>query len=365
VPLARIERIAGELAAHRPSVALAGYTRDGAPRSVAVALAVSHLNALLGAYGEDGLLRAARFEAETDSRSLAEETRSGSPLPRVLFIDDANPMHSLPGLEAALSGSFVVSFASFPDETMERADIVLPESMSFERFEAATPALGDYERISGPLLLRPIYDTRSMPDALLALARTMETGDALPWESYEQALREEWAPEGSWDEILAKGGRERQAAPPVSFTTPGRRYQFVTEPLEAALAERIDAGPTLHVYSSTAFGDGRSARLPYLQDLADPVTGIRWGSVVEIAEKDAAELGVRSGDSVEIQAGETTLTAPAHVSQGIVPGVVALAAGQGHTANGRHATGRGINAFALGGGAIQIKRGEPLRKANS
>jgi hypothetical protein len=35
------------------------------------------------------------------------------------------------------------------------------------------------------------------------------------------------------------------------------------------------------------------------------------------------------------------------VSQGIVPGVVALAAGQGHTAGGRHAEGRGVNAYSL------------------
>ncbi|HJS74397.1 MAG TPA: molybdopterin dinucleotide binding domain-containing protein, partial [Vicinamibacteria bacterium] len=90
--------------------------------------------------------------------------------------------------------------------------------------------------------------------------------------------------------------------------------------------------------------------------LADPVTGVRWGSVVEIAERDAAELGIRSGDAVEIQAGESMLTAPAHVSQGIVPGVVALAAGQGHAANGRHASGRGVNAFALTEGAIEVRK---------
>jgi molybdopterin-containing oxidoreductase family iron-sulfur binding subunit len=228
--------------------------------------------------------------------------------------------------------------------------------MSFERFEEADSELGAYARLSGPLLLRPIHDTRSMPDALLALARKMERGDALPWESYEQALRETWSARGSWDEILAAGGKEQGPLAPVAFTTPDGRYHFATGPIEAALGASLPENRVLHVYASTAFGDGRGARLPYLQDLADPVTGVRWGSVLEIAEKDAAELGVRTGDTVELGAGDSTVTLPAHVTQGIVPGVVALAAGQGHSANGRHASGRGVNAFALLDGEIDLRK---------
>jgi molybdopterin-containing oxidoreductase family iron-sulfur binding subunit len=360
VPLARIERIALELASHRPSAVLAGYARAGDARSPALALAVSHLNALLGAYSDEGLLRAGEPDEETaEELSLAAEIRAGKALPRVLFVDDTNPVHSLPpslGLEEALSQSFLVSFASFPDETMERASIVLPESMSFERFDDAVPEHGSYARLSGPLLLRPIYDTRSMPDSLIALARKMERVDALPWESYEQALREAWAPRGSWDEILAAGGQAQSALAPVAFTTPDGRYRFATERIESALGAPLAAGRALHVYASTAFGEGRGARLPYLQDLADPVTGVRWGSVLEIAEKDAVELGIRTGDTVELGAGSSMVTLPAFVSPGIVPGVVALAAGQGHTANGRHGSGRGVNAFALLDGEIELRK---------
>ncbi len=48
--------------------------------------------------------------------------------------------------------------------------------------------------------------------------------------------------------------------------------------------------------------------------------------------------------------------APAHVSHGIMPGVVAVAAGQGHTANGRHADGRGINAYSLLPDEIELRK---------
>jgi molybdopterin-containing oxidoreductase family iron-sulfur binding subunit len=77
------------------------------------------------------------------------------------------------------------------------------------------------------------------------------------------------------------------------------------------------------------------------------VTGIRWGSVLEMADADARKIGIQNGDRVELRAGERSVEAPAFVSQGVVPGVVALAIGQGHTANGRHADGRGINAYSL------------------
>jgi anaerobic selenocysteine-containing dehydrogenase len=270
-------------------------------------------------------------------------------------------MHSLPpSLRKAFSPGFLVSFASFPDETMQMADVVLPEAVSFERFEDAVPHSSlPFARLSSPLLVRPIYDTRSMEDALIALAHRMELREAFPWESYEQALREAWAPLGSWDERLAKGGFVGESAPePVTFATPDRGYRFAVEPLEAALAEAAGSGRALHIYPSTAFGDGRSARLPYLQDLADPVTGMRWGSAVEIAESDARELGVRTGDRIEITAGEAKVAAPAFVTPGIVPGVVALAAGQGHTASGRHADGRGVNAYDLLEGNIEIGKTE-------
>jgi anaerobic selenocysteine-containing dehydrogenase len=358
VPLKRIERLALELAENRPSVALAGEAAVGSRRGVALALAASHLNALLGAYSDGGLLRTEAAlpgfaSTPTDSRPLAAELSSRSTLPRVLFVSDTNPAHSLPpgfGFGQALSGSFLVSFSSFPDETTQLADVVLPESMSFERFEDAVPPFGltPLARLSGPLLMRPIHDTRSMPDSLIALAHRMELRESFPWETYEQALRESWGPLGSWDETLGKGGFVGVSVQePIAFTTPDRRYGFATEPLEAALANAVPSGLALHVYPSTAFGDGRSARLPYLQDLADPVTGVRWGSVIEIAESDARELGIRSGDRVEVATAGGTVTAPAHVSQGIVPGVVALAAGQGHTADGRHAEGRGVNAYSL------------------
>jgi molybdopterin-containing oxidoreductase family iron-sulfur binding subunit len=201
-----------------------------------------------------------------------------------------------------------------------------------------------------------------MPDALLALARRIGAEDLFPWDSYEQALRQAWNGMG-WDGALSKGGSfgANAAARP--------RYRFETEPIAAALAASRTAGLSLHVYASTPFGDGRSAHLPFLQDLADPMTGVRWGSVVEIPRSVAESLGIRGGDLVEVVAGEVALKAPAFVSPGLHPEVIAIAAGQGHTVYGRYASGRGVNAYALleaaadGDGFLMSRSGIEIRKA--
>jgi anaerobic selenocysteine-containing dehydrogenase len=361
-PLSKLEQIAREFAANRPAVAFAGGAALRSAQGFALAVTVSHLNALVGAFGDDGLMQGdtdteAAFSAwppvameSVTTRSLAESALSV--LPPALFVSGANPLYNLPpgfAFEEKLSDvELIVSFQSFPDETSRFADVILPESMSFERFEDAVPKGGSSTvvNLSAPLLVRPLYDTRSMPDALIALAGRLDAGDAFPWESHEQALRQAWAGLGvSWDEAIANGGHWPQAESPTPFPN---NYRFELEPIEAASTlTPAPSGLSLHVYAANAFGDGRSAHLPFLQELADPITGVRWGSVVEIAESTAEELGIRNGDRVEVRNGSRSVTVPAHVSQGIHPGVVAIAAGQGHTAHGRYAEGRGVNVYSL------------------
>ncbi len=361
-PLSKLQQIAREFAANRPAVAFAGGAALRSAQGFALAVTVSHLNALVGAFGDDGLLQGdtdtkAAFSAwppvameSVATRSLAESALGV--LPPALFVSGANPLYNLPpgfAFEEKLSDvELIVSFQSFPDETSRFADVILPESMSFERFEDAVPKGGcsTVANLSAPLLVRPLYDTRSMPDALIALADRLGAGEAFPWESYEQALRQAWAGLGvSWDEAIANGGYWPEAKSP---TPSSNNYRFELEPIEAASTPTpAPSGLSLHVYAANAFGDGRSAHLPFLQELADPITGVRWGSVVEIAESTADELGIRNGDRVEVRNGSRSVTLPAHVSQGIHPGVVAIAAGQGHTAHGRYAEGRGVNVYSL------------------
>lgn len=410
----QLKRVARELGRNRPAVALVGDAAAAAAEGLPTALAVSHLNALLGSFGVPGGIyfdstpppfaswpplprdpRAERdrsaYRASQPLSAVVGSLASGELPLGVLLVAGANPAHSLPpslGLGEALARiPFIACFSSLRDETCELADLVLPEPTSFERFDDDVPSPGPgfpTASLSGPLLARPLYDTRSMPDVLLALAQRLggAMAEAFPWKTYERALRSAWAglsksesESAVWNKALAQGGFwDESASRAAEFRTPERRYLFEVGPFASfRVASRppAEAFPLhFYVYPSAAFGDGRSAHLPYLQELRDPMTGVRWGTVVEIHPRTAAERSIRQGDAVEVRSAHGALRAPAHLTEGIRPDVVGVAAGQGHTSYGRYAQARGANPFhllapsvepvsgevALSGTAVQIRK---------
>jgi len=83
--------------------------------------------------------------------------------------------------------------------------------------------------------------------------------------------------------------------------------------------------------------DGRFGNEPWAQETGDPMTGQTWDSWVEIAPVTAERLGVVDGDAVEVRTPHGTLSLGVEVYPGIRPDTVAIAFGQGHTAQGRYA----------------------------
>jgi molybdopterin-containing oxidoreductase family iron-sulfur binding subunit len=106
----------------------------------------------------------------------------------------------------------------------------------------------------------------------------------------------------------------------------------------------------LWTWSSTLFFDGRVANRSWLQETPDPVTSITWGTWVDVHPKKAKDLGLAAGDVVELSTAAGKVEAPVRITEDVAEGVVAIPFGQGHTALGRNAAGRGANAFALLGG---------------
>jgi anaerobic selenocysteine-containing dehydrogenase len=72
-----------------------------------------------------------------------------------------------------------------------------------------------------------------------------------------------------------------------------------------------------------------------------------WNSWVEINPQTAGRLGIVQGDMVEITSGHGKLNAPAVLSPGIAPDVVAMPVGQGHDTYTRFASGRGANPISI------------------
>ena len=103
----------------------------------------------------------------------------------------------------------------------------------------------------------------------------------------------------------------------------------------------------LHPYLTNTMHDGRGANLPWMQELPDPMTSVVYGSWVEINPATAQTLGLKEGDLVQVESTEGQLEAPVYIFPGIMPDVIAMPIGQGHSEYGRYAKNRGVNPIQI------------------
>ena len=342
---ASLQRLADELRAARPSLVLGGVNT---PDAYLVAQAAARINKSAGNVGttvkpDEGLAGLGGAAGAEALAALAAEMNAGAV--HVLFIRGANPVYALPKSAHFAEGMarvpFKVSFSSYPDETSELCDVVLPDHHPLESW-------GDTEPVHGILGLQqpvmdPVFNTRATADVLLAMARgdTAMAG-RMPGATYRDVLMARVTGGGAaFPQAVAKGLGAGSA-----LVRAAARAATVT-PAPQAIGG--DGEFTLVVHPSPALGAGAGANKPWLQELPDPVSKIAWQSWVEIHPSTAARLGVHSGDHLTVTTAAGSVTAPAYLYLGIHPETVAVSLGQGHTAYGRYAQGIGVNAVdALG-----------------
>ena len=77
------------------------------------------------------------------------------------------------------------------------------------------------------------------------------------------------------------------------------------------------------------------------------MTTVMWNSWVEIHPDTAHELGIQDDDIVKISSEAGEIEASVYLYPAIRPDTIAIPFGQGHTALGRYAEGRGCNPAQL------------------
>jgi molybdopterin-containing oxidoreductase family iron-sulfur binding subunit len=96
-------------------------------------------------------------------------------------------------------------------------------------------------------------------------------------------------------------------------------------------------------YKLMTMAEGRGANQPYLQEIIGPHLYERWDSWVEINPETAKSLGIKDGDPIWVESPAGKLKSRARLFPGTHPKCIHIPYGQGHTAYGRWAKGRGIN----------------------
>ena len=380
-----ITRLAREMATTGPGVAIVGGAPLAQTNGLFTALAVNALNELLSSVGKPGGLffsprlplgesnKAANVaEAKSISiRSLAEQILSAhEPQPiKILLVNGANPVFASPPgwnvRQAIEKVPFIVSFGEFMDETSVLADLILPDHSYLESWMDDVPESGSLQAVlslSPPAML-PLHETRAFPDVLLDVAHRLggRPSQALPWKSYEEMLQAKFTPlrhspgsiaadsdEEFWRKLKEQGGwwssnpvAPRKLSPPEGSFAPVKSEEPTWD--GSATAYPFQFLP----YASQQFLDGTYANLPWLQELPEVLSTAMWSSWVEINPQTAARLGIQQGEMLEVSSQHGKVRAPALLSPGVAPDVVAMPVGQGHEEYGRYATGRGANPFQL------------------
>ena len=342
-----IDRLAREFTEAQPSLAVAGGVAHQHRAATQTAVAVNLLNAVAGNVGRTVTFPAAsawdKVARYRDVTALIGEMASGHV--DVAFVHGANPAFTLPkaaGFAAAFAKvGLKVAFASHLDETAMLADLILPDHTPLEQWGEVEPAAGVRGAVQPSLT--PVFETRQTADVLLAIAqqagRTIAPAEVTAARDLIRAGRTEH----DFDQALQRGGDFAEArARPVRIGGEFARLAY-----QAPAFDGPADGLVLVAYPSATLYDGRGANKGWLQELPDVAAKITWQTWVELHPETAARLGVVNGDVVRVTSPHGAVEVPAYVYPGVRRDVAAMPIGQGHTAYGRYARGRGANVLDL------------------
>ena len=293
---------------------------------------------------------------------LAQAIDSGKPYPlKALFVAGANPLYTIPDTKAVIEAfdkvPFVVSFSSYMDETAQYADLVLPNHAYLERYEdiptiagMTTPAIG----LSRPVV-EPLYNTKHTGDVIILLAKALggTISDAFAWNNYDECLEQTLG--DKWRVMVERGFWSYPdffVRPHVeSFDTVSGKFDFAPKeaaPLQEFKPVRIDGDkadyPLLLVpYDSIRLASGDIGDPPFVMKTVEDTVLKGTDVFIEVNPKTAGEHGLREGQLAMVSTPVGNARVRVHLFDGIMPGVVALPRGLGHTAFGDYLAGKGIN----------------------
>jgi anaerobic selenocysteine-containing dehydrogenase len=391
--------LARSFARAKHPLAICGKGKGSVPGSAAEFMAVHALNALVGNINKKGGVWAVPMpdyihwpELEMDqfatdgfqqaridgagskkyphtrhmpSRFFKNIALSDDPLVKILLVTEANPLYTHSGTAAVKKAfdkiPFVVSFSSYMDETAKHADLILPNHVYLERY-------GDVPRASGfskPFIgfvnpvVEPQFDTMHTGDVIIKLAKQM--GDmfesAFAWDGYQACLEETLG--DFWDERSEKGYWVDTDFEPSSwssaFETESGVFEFKSSSIGTyanytPIAPEGDSSsyPLLLIpYDSQCLASGYIGNPPFVnKTVADTV--LKGNDIfVEINPETAKSHGLADGKPAKLSTPAGKAIVRIHHFDGIMPGVVAIPRGLGHTAYDKFLGGKGVNFNAL------------------
>ncbi|HEU4930114.1 MAG TPA: molybdopterin-dependent oxidoreductase [Candidatus Krumholzibacteria bacterium] len=257
--------------------------------------------------------------------------------------------------------SFLVGVGTMMNATLERCDVVLPLSHSYESWGDVEPVAGVVNVIQPTM--KPLFDTLSDGDVLL---RIMTDAGAAAETTYQQYVMDRWARffGGAAANMVKKGWVEGPAMTrPERIGAPDHRYTFDSAPAPKA---------ALVIAPSVRWYDGRSAELELLKEIPDPLSTVSWDPWVSVGPETAAAMGLANRHEVELRVADWSARLPVLVQPGLQRDVFVIQRGVANPpagwsrASGEAAsmvdvavtpTGRGVPTTILSGSLREEGRG--------
>jgi molybdopterin-containing oxidoreductase family iron-sulfur binding subunit len=257
-----------------------------------------------------------------------------------LLVLGGNPVLDAPAdldfADALKDVPFRVHLSLDVDETSRLCQWHVPMAHPLESWSDARTFDGTVSVVQP--LIAPLHGGRTAHELVAAAAGEPETSAYDLLRARWQVLRGEGpvAFERFWRTALHDGVVEGTTYPTLELE-PAADWQ----PTELAPGGRLQVSlrPDASVF------DGRYANNGWLQETPRPLTRLTWDNAALVAPATAEELGVDSGDLVEISSGDRRLEAPVWVTPGHPERALTLHLGYGRTSAGGLGTGVGVDAY--------------------
>ena len=344
--------------ANRPLV-FAGTT-EGQSQGTGVHMLAIAVNAVLGRINQDGglvslpmddpLLPSAQSLTDIFTRnfvSFSMQVASGAKeAPKLLFINDANPVYALSKdaevKECLAKIDYKICFASHFNETCKECDLVLPIAHGLERFDDVyTPyGSGNINWTLAKPVAEPHYQARPLGELILALAD--ELGQNLGVSDIPSLLEKRaQALHVNFKEYLESGNTYQEAF--YNFTVLTLNFM----PLHSKQAKAPVSDIALYTYTNAAAGTPSTGIPPYANRAITDYQLQDGLCVAQINKATAQKLGLGNGQKAMLQTKNGAMLVLVQIYEGIMPDVIAVMAGLGHTEFDRFSVGKGDNILAL------------------
>ena len=319
--------------------------------------------------------------ARVVTNQVADSIMDGSPYPVEIAIGfNSNFNMTAAGVqrwdEALKKVPYYVHIAPFVSEMAQFADIVLPSTTFLEQwaYDHSPPGSGFAEVKLKQPVVEPLGDSRGITDVIFELtgrlggtvARSF-AGLGSDAEGFVKYRTEGIIP---WPEFRERGVWVGPAYEYYKydriFQTPTGKFEFYSYGLENRLKEagrkvddrlicqphyedaqfqgdRVDYPLVLAPYRPLLNVENGSQNYPWAQEMLLVMHGRGWNNFAEMNSQTAKALGIEDEDMVWVESPFNRLKVKARVIEGIHPGVVSIATGEGHHAYGEWAKGIGVN----------------------